>query len=74
MFRKKLDNQGISKRFKTDELILVSTPIFLILIAIVVVLVAPYIVRYWEIDRCLNASGAYDYEKDECVVTRMEKK
>ena len=73
MFRKRPDNQGLSKRFKTDELILVSTPIFLILIAIIVIIVAPYIIRYWEIDRCLNVSGAYDYEKDECVVTRKEK-
>jgi hypothetical protein len=70
MFLKKPDNQGISNRFKTDELILVSTPIFLILIAIILVLVAPLIIRSWEIDRCLEVKGIFDEAKDECVVTR----
>jgi hypothetical protein len=71
---KKPDNEGIRNRFKTDELILVSTPIFLILIAIVIVLVAPHIIRSWEIDRCLEIKGTFDEVKDECVVTRVEKK
>ena len=69
---KKPTNQGISKCFKTDELILVSTPILLILIAVVVVLVALHIVRSWEIDRCLEIKGTFDDEKDECVVTKKE--
>lgn len=70
MSTKKPNNQGISNRFKTDELILVSTPILLILIAIILVLVAPLIVRSWEIDRCAEVTGIFDEVKDECVVIR----
>jgi hypothetical protein len=70
MFGKKPDNQRLTNRFKTDELILVSTPILLILIAIILILVAPRIVRSWEIDRCLEIKGIFDEVKDECVVIR----
>ncbi len=69
MSSKKPDNQGRRKRFKTDELILISTPILLIVIATILVLVAPLIVRSWEIDRCLEIKGTFDETKDECVVT-----
>jgi hypothetical protein len=72
MSRRKPGNQGISNRFKTDELILVSTPILLTLIAIILVLVAPKILHYREIGRCHEIKGTFDDEKDECVVTRKE--
>jgi hypothetical protein len=72
MSSKKLDNQGRSNRFKTDELILVSTPILLTLIAIILVLVAPKILHYHEVDRCHEIKGTFDDEKDECVVTGKE--
>jgi hypothetical protein len=62
-------NQAISKRFTRDEIMLVSTPLFLIVIAIIAVLIAPKILRSWEIDRCLEVKGTYNYDKDECVVT-----
>jgi hypothetical protein len=70
MSSKKPDNQEHGCRFKTDELILVSTPAFLILIAIILILVAPIIVRSWEIDRCLEIKGTFDEIRDECVVIR----
>lgn len=57
------------KRFTRDEVMLVSTPLFLIVIAIIAVLIAPKILRYWEVDRCLDVGGTYNYDKDECVVT-----
>ena len=69
---KKPDNQGLRNRFKTDELILVSTPILLILIVIIVVLAAPFILHHREIDRCHEIKGTFDDEKDECVVIRKE--
>ena len=70
MFRKKPDNRGISNRFKTDEIMLVSTPIFLILIAIILVLVAPLILHYHNVDQCLEIKGTFDDVKDECVLIR----
>lgn len=70
MFGKKPGSQELTNRFKTDELILVSTPILLILIAIILIFVAPRIVRSWEIDRCIEVKGIFDEVRDECVVIR----
>jgi hypothetical protein len=67
---KKPTNPDLPKRFQAAELIMISMPIFLIAIAVVVALVAPHIIRSWEIDRCLEVGGNFDHEKDECVVTR----
>lgn len=65
----KHSDNAVSKRFTKDEIMLVSTPLFLIVIAIIAVLIAPKMLRSWEIDRCLEVGGAYNYDKNECVVT-----
>jgi hypothetical protein len=64
---------GISRHFLRETKILVGLFLAPIVLAVLVGLFGPQLLRFLEVDRCLDAGGSYDYDAGICKVEPAEK-
>ena len=69
----KSDHGGISSHFEREAKLMVGFFVALILVALLAGLFGPKIMRFLEIDKCLDAGGSFNSEKQQCVYTKTEK-
>lgn len=58
---------GISNHFRREARIMAGMLLVLLLLGLIASFVGPYLIRYIEVDRCLDSGGKYDYEKNCCL-------
>lgn len=60
-------NHGISNHFRREARMMAGTFIALLLLGLIASFVGPYLIRYMEVNRCLDSGGKYDDEKSACL-------
>jgi hypothetical protein len=58
---------SINRLFKVEGWLPVAIFLTVLGIGLVAAFVAPLVLSYLDVDRCLDAGGAYNYESNHCV-------
>lgn len=58
---------GISNHFRHESKLNLSLPIVIIFIGFLAAILAPKAIRFFNIDKCLDNGGSYDYENNVCM-------
>jgi hypothetical protein len=64
---------GISQHFRREAKIMAGVFVVLMVLALAAGVFGPRLLRYIEVDRCLDAGGSYEYDTAACKVERSEK-
>lgn len=65
--------EGISSHFEREAKLMVGLFLVLILVALLAGLFGQKVLRFLEIDKCLDAGGSFNSEKHQCEFANDEK-
>lgn len=60
---------GISNHFSREAKLMVGICLFVFVLGLLAAIFIPEIKQFFDVDRCLDAGGAFDYKANTCVGT-----
>ena len=65
-------NNGISNQFRRESKLMVGVFFAVILLGVLAAIVVPRLMFHFDVDRCLDLGGAFNYEKGRCEMEKIK--